>query len=139
MWRTFAVMNTQLKDIEAIEDIKLLVDTFYSRVRNNETIGFIFDERIEDRWPEHLEKMYRFWQTVLLDEHTYFGSPFPPHANMPIDENHFNTWLALFTATVDELFAGKVADEAKWRANKMATMFLSKLNYYRNNTATPLV
>lgn len=131
-------MKTQKRDIENIEDIQLLVNTFYSKVRKNDLIGPIFDGRIGGRWPEHLEKMYKFWQTVLLDDHTYFGAPFPPHATMPIDQSHFNVWLGIFKETVTELFSGEIADEAKWRADKMAVMFMSKLNYYRNNSAHPL-
>ena len=52
------------RDIQDIEDIKLLVDRFYGRVREDETLKDIFNNKIQDRWPEHLEKMYRFWQTV---------------------------------------------------------------------------
>ncbi len=126
-------------DIETLSDIRLLVDTFYARVREDSLIGPIFGHVIQDRWPEHLDKMYRFWQTVLLDEHTYFGGPFPPHAELPIDERHFQAWLRLWQHTVDDLFAGKRADEAKWRADKMATMFQSKIAYYRNVRSKPLL
>ena len=129
----------QRHDITSIDDIKLLVDTFYSRVRENQLIGPIFDERIQDRWPHHLDKMYRFWQTVLLSEHTYSGAPFVPHATLPVDKVHFNTWLDLFCSTVDELFLGEIAEEAKMRGMKMAEMFQYKLAYYRSNNATPLV
>ena len=76
--------------------------------------------------------MYTFWQTVLLDDHTYFGTPFPPHVNLPIDKEHFNKWIQLFTETINEHFKGVIADEALWRADKMALMFQTKLNYYRN-------
>lgn len=132
-------METIKKDITTFDDIQLLVDTFYSKVREDSFIGPIFDERIGDRWPEHLEKMYKFWQTVLLDDHTYFGAPFPPHATMPIDQSHFEVWLRLFRETLDTLFSGEIADEAKWRSEKMATMFVSKLEYYRGSSARPLV
>lgn len=128
-----------MKEILTLEDIKLLVDTFYGKVRNNPLIGPIFNERIQDRWPIHLEKMYSFWQTVLLEEYTYNGRPFPPHATMPIGHEHFEQWLALFAETVDELFTGDKADEAKWRAGKMAELFESKLNYFRNNSATSIL
>lgn len=128
-----------MKEILKLEDIKLLVDTFYGKVRNNPLIGPIFNERIQDRWPIHLEKMYSFWQTVLLEEYTYNGRPFPPHATMPIGHEHFEQWLALFAETVDELFTGDKADEAKWRAGKMAELFESKLNYFRNNSATSIL
>ena len=118
-------------DIETIEDIRLLVDTFYDKVRNDAFLAPVFNAKIEDRWPEHLEKMYTFWQTVLLGEHTYFGSPFPPHAKLPVDHTHFEQWLQLFTQTIGELFYGEKAAEALWRAHKMAQMFQLKIAHYR--------
>ncbi len=118
-------------DILSIEDIQLLVNRFYEKARNHELLGPVFDERIGDHWPEHLEKMYRFWQTVLLNEHTYYSSPFPPHAGLPIESKHFTKWLQLFTETADELFCGEKNEEAKWRAGKMAELFSFKLNQLR--------
>ena len=125
-----------LNDLQAIQ---LLVDMFYSAVRENEILGPIFNDILKDRWPAHLEKMYRFWQTVLLEEHTYHGSPFPPHANLPVDKLHFDTWLSIWHKTIDEYFEGRIADEAKWRGEKMAAMFLSKIQYYKNNALIPLI
>ena len=101
------------KDIATIEDIRLLVDAFYGKIRVDILLGGIFNGVIKDRWPEHLAKMYRFWQTVLLDEHTYYGSPFPPHAQLPVEQKHFDTWLKLWYETIDEHFIGARADEAK--------------------------
>ena len=72
--------------------------------------------------------MYRFWQTILLHEYAYKGSPFMPHRKLPISEQHFERWLLLFNSTLDENFKGKIAEEAKWRAKKMAEMFLIKLS-----------
>ncbi|MEI6949723.1 group III truncated hemoglobin [Paraflavisolibacter sp. H34] len=119
----------QQQDILNIEDVRRLVDTFYTKVRGDEVLGPIFEERIGDRWAEHLEKMYRFWQTLLLEEHTYFGAPFPPHAQLPVDAPHFERWLQLFHASVDELFAGEKAEEAKWRGRRMAEVFEAKIAY----------
>lgn len=116
------------KDIAVLDDIRLMVDTFYGKVREDNTLKDIFNTVIQDRWPAHLEKLYSFWQTVLLDKHTYYGSPFFPHTKLPIDKDHFDQWLAHFYETVDENFEGKKADEAKWRAQKMAEMFMYKLN-----------
>ncbi|WP_312340323.1 group III truncated hemoglobin [Sphingobacterium sp.] len=121
------------QDILTLDDIKALVDQFYSTVRKDRLLGPIFQERIQDNWAIHLEKMYSFWQTILLDEHNYFGSPFPPHSNLPIDAQHFGQWLKLFEATVDQLYSGKKAEEAKWRAQKMAQMFQFKLEYLHSN------
>ncbi len=110
-----------------------MVDTFYEKVRKDKLIGPIFNERIKDRWPQHLEKMYTFWQTVLLGEHTYFGSPFPPHATLPVSHEHFEKWMELFRQTLDELFTGAVAEDAKWRAGKMAELFEEKIKYFQAN------
>lgn len=132
-------MDKEQTEILRLTDIKLLVDTFYERVRDNQLLAPIFNERIQDRWPEHLEKMYRFWQTILLGEYTYSGAPFVPHAHLPVDHSHFEAWMALFTQTVDELFIGEKAKEAKWRAGKMAEMFEYKIRYIRENGGKPLI
>ncbi len=122
------------RDILTLDDVRLLVDTFYGKVREDELLSGIFNGVIQDRWPEHLDKMYRFWQTVLLEEHTYNGRPFPPHANLPVEKEHFDRWLALFFETIDECFTGEKAHEAKWRASRMAEMFLSKIHFFRQNS-----
>jgi Truncated hemoglobins len=123
------------KEIEVLDDIKVLVDNFYSKVREDDLLKDIFNNIIQDRWPEHLEKMYRFWQTVLLGEHTYHGSPFVPHAKLPVDRIHFDRWLELFYKTVDEHFQGEKAVRAKWQGDRMAEMFLFRMTYYRENPA----
>lgn len=127
------------KEIKTLDDIKLLVNTFYSSVRKDEMIGPIFDEKIQDRWDGHLQKMYTFWQTILLDKHTYDGRPFPPHANLPVEREHFDRWILLFNQTVEQLFEGEKADEAKWRAAQMAKMFHSKIEYFRKINQKPLI
>lgn len=123
---------TQTNDISSLDDVKKLVDVFYDRIRQDELLAPIFNGIIQDRWPEHLKTMYTFWQTLLLDEHTYFGSPFVPHARLPLDHVHFEAWLKLFHSTVNELFKGPIADEAKLRADKMALMFETKIKHYQN-------
>ena len=126
------------REILNLDDIKQLVDTFYAGIREDELLKDIFNKVIQDRWPEHLEKMYRFWQTVLLGEQTYYGSPFIHHSELPINKLHFDRWLELFYKTVEAQFQGAKAEEAKWRAEKMAQMFQSKLEYYKNKSAKPI-
>lgn len=126
-------MTKTKKDIESIEDVQLLVDSFYDKIREDKLLKDIFNGIIKDQWPEHLEKMYRFWQTILLYEHTYSGSPFKPHSNLPIEKLHFDRWLKLFKQTINEHFSGKNADEAYERAEKMAIMFNYKIEYIKDN------
>ncbi len=120
------------KEISQLADVKLLVDEFYAKVRQDNLLKDIFEERIGDHWEPHLQTMYRFWQTLLLDENTYSGSPSMKHMNLPIHQLHFDRWLALFHATIDQYFIGEKAAEAKVRAERMAMMFQSKLASYRS-------
>lgn len=120
-----------IRDIENIDDIKKMVNSFYAKVQKDDLIGPIFNDRIQDHWPEHLEKLYSFWQSILLNERTYNGHAFPPHAQLPIEKQHFDRWLSLFMETVDNLFTGDIANEAKSRANKIADVFQGKLDYIR--------
>ncbi|MFT2008054.1 group III truncated hemoglobin [Pontibacter sp. 13R65] len=125
--------NKENKDILTLEDIKALVDTFYSRIREDELLAPVFEDRIKGNWEKHLDTMYRFWQTVLLEERTYQGSPGMKHITLPVGEAHFEQWLRLFYKTIDELFVGQKAQEAKWRAARMAEMFAQKISYFQRN------
>ena len=116
-------------DISTFEDIQLLVNTFYSKIRIDELLGGIFAGIISD-WEPHLQKMYRFWQSILLGENTYNGRPFPPHAKMRLQQQHFDRWLKLWHETLDENFSGPVADDAKMRAQSIANIFVSKIAYF---------
>ncbi len=122
--------------ISSLNEIQLLVDSFYSKVRNDEILAPIFDSKIKDKWPDHLEKMYRFWQTVLLNDRTYQGSPLLPHLELEIEEIHFHRWLELFRETVEENFSGEIALEAIHRSQKIAEMFSLKLTNYKRRYGT---
>lgn len=118
------------KEIMSRGDIKMLVDLFYEKVQNDDKLADIFNSIIKDNWSQHLQKMYRFWETVLLGEKTYRGNPFLPHSNLQVNKAHFDRWIELFVETVDENFSGEKAEESKWRADKMAEMFQTKMEYY---------
>jgi len=121
----------ELSDIKDFADVQRMVNTFYSKVRTDDFIGPIFNERIGDRWEEHLDTLSRFWESILLDANRYNGRPFPPHAQMPIGKEHFERWLGLFIDNVDQQFQGPVAEEAKLRAFNIANVFLHKLDSLR--------
>lgn len=126
-------MQNIKNDISNFSDIQLMVDTFYDRIRNDSVLGPIFNGIIKDNWGVHLEKMYSFWNTILFSEPGYTGSPFPPHAKLPVQKEHFDHWLTLFTGTVNNLFEGEKANEAIWRAQRMAEMFNFKIEHIRKN------
>ncbi len=132
-------MNSTNKDILALEDVKILVDDFYNRIRANDFLAPIFNGIIGDNWQQHLQKMYGFWETILLETPAYSGSPFLKHAKLPIAKEHFDTWLTLWHQTINDHFVGEKAEEAKWRASKMSEMFQYKLDYYKNNSSQSLI
>jgi len=123
-----------MHDIRDKDDVKIFVDAFYSKVRIDPLIGPVFAARIEnDRWPIHLERMYSFWNTVLFAVQDYRGNPFSKHSSLPIEGPHFERWIGLLNATLDEHFEGEKAEEVKMRAIKMGALFQSKLEYIRAN------
>ena len=115
------------KDIENDGDIKLLVDTFYGHVNNDEKLGPVFNDFAKIDWDHHLPVMYNFWSTVLFGNMSYKGQPFPKHMPLPISREHFTRWVELFTGTVDELFEGTRSDEIKQKAGSIAQLFQMRL------------
>ena len=123
-----------MRDIESRSDIERLVNTFYDKVKSDEVIGPVFASRIaEGDWTKHLERMYTFWTTILLNQPGYSGQPFEKHRNLPIEQAHFDRWVSLFKTIVDSLFAGPVANEAKYRAELMGHLFMAKLTKIRSS------
>ena len=53
------------KKIESREDVSLLVNTFYSKIRKDTLLGPIFNRIITD-WETHLELLTDFWETNLF-------------------------------------------------------------------------
>lgn len=114
-----------------MSDIQLLVNTFYGKIQTDEVLGPIFMERIKE-WDIHLEKMYRFWETLLLDNITYMGNSYEPHKDLPVEQSHFDHWLKLWHSTVDSLFEGDRATEAKSRSEKIGMIFWAKISHNRS-------
>jgi hemoglobin len=52
---------------------------------------------------------------------------FDKHIGLPLKDEHFDTWLRIFTGTVKTLFAGEKADLAISRAQSIAFSFRHKL------------
>lgn len=121
-----------LPDIQSPTDTETFVNGFYGRIRADELLGPVFSMRIPDEgWQPHLEKMYSFWNSILFNEQSYHGRPFPKHLQLPVSEEHFKRWVNLFHATVDENFAGENADDVKRRAENIALMFHAKIERFR--------
>lgn len=124
-------MRAEIKDAD---DIKILVDTFYARVSQDELLAPIFHGRITDMHA-HLDTMYKFWEGVLMNQ-SPTSPPYDPgsltkHENLPLMNQHFIRWLSLFLDTIDDLYSGPSAELAKVRAIRMAEEFQNKLEMLR--------
>jgi hemoglobin len=119
-------MKTDIKDKK---DIVVFVNHFYAKVRENELLSAVFASKITDSaWPAHLERMYDFWNAILFAETGFQGNPMQKHMSLPIDEKHFTQWLTLFKETIDELYSGQKAEEAKRRASAIAQIMRFKIS-----------
>jgi hemoglobin len=112
-------MEEKRKDIQDETDVELLVNSFYTKVRNDALLDAIFAPVIKNNWDVHLKKMVDFWSTLLLYTRKYNGDPLPKHMPFNISKQHFDRWLQLFNETVDELFEGIIAENAKKRASSI--------------------
>ena len=120
------------KELNDRASINLLVNTFYAKVRKDETLGPIFNTIVKN-WPEHLELLTDFWETNLLFTRKYKGNPLKAHSDVDQKVNniitmvHFGRWLQLWLETIHDNFTGKNAENAKKRARKMSTLMFLKI------------
>lgn len=121
----------QMKDIQNLNDIKQMVDTFYDKVNQDAELSYIFNDFAKINWKTHLPTMYAFWNKILFSEGNYRGNPFEKHIPLPIEEKHFDRWVAIFIENIDSQFEGEKAEEVKMRAQSIAYVFNNKLNMLR--------
>ena len=109
------VARTGLSEAQLSE----LVHRFYTRVRGDQVLGPIFEERITD-WEAHLDRMVEFWSSVALMTGRYHGAPMPKHASLPVGWAHFERWLDLFRQTARETCTREGAAHVIERAERIA-------------------
>jgi len=112
------------QDLKGKEDIRLLINTFYDRVKEDATIGYLFNDVAKVNWEKHLPVMYAFWEQIIFHTGEYSGNPMAAHQRLhqqsPLQAAHFGRWKQLFLETVDLLFEGEHASVAKQRAQSIA-------------------
>ncbi len=121
-------------DIEGRAELEVLVAAFYSKVREDESLGPVFDEIAKVDWSSHLPKIVDFWETVLFRTGSYKGSPLHPHLDLSkmtdMSRERFQRWLELFFETVDSHFAGERADHLKRVAADMGEVMQRRIAEY---------
>jgi len=113
-----------------------LVRTFYDRAREDALIGPIFMANVAD-WDHHISKITDFWSSVILRTGRYDGRPMRPHLTLPLKDEHFDRWLALFGETAHEMFPAKIAELFLDRARRIADSFEMGIATTRGEIARP--
>jgi hemoglobin len=119
--------NSPRRELANADDVRALVDTFYGKVQADPVLGPIFNDTARVDWNHHLPVMYRFWESLLFGTGGYSGNPYLKHVVLPVGTEHFERWLDFFLGTVDELFVGEKAEEAKTRARMIADVFQRRM------------
>ena len=118
-------------DISTREDIALLMAQFYKKLLADHSISHFFIDVAKINLEEHLPILADFWEMILFQKDTYRNNPMAIHVALhrqsPMKPAHFNTWLHYFSATVNELFEGPVAEQAKQRAKSIAAVMQAKM------------
>jgi len=108
------------------QQIAALVRRFYDKARQDDSLGPLFAKVVHD-WEDHFLTVQDFWSHLLLGTDRYKGMPFGVHTHLPIELDHFDRWLALFTETAREELPAQAAELAIGRANHMTKAFRTGL------------
>lgn len=89
-------------------EIRVMVERFYEHARDDELLGPIFADRVED-WDAHYETMTRFWSSAVLRTGTYAGRPIEKHRIDGLTPQHFVNWVRRFSEVVVREFGAQRA------------------------------
>lgn len=134
-------MEAPAHDIHDRADIERLVRAFYAKALTDTMIGYLFTDVAKLDLEAHVPVISDFWETVLFGTGTYSGGAFAVHQHLndlsPLRGGHFERWITLWTQTVDELFAGPTAEQAKAHARRVARAFNRRLQGLPDEPVVP--
>lgn len=114
-----------MRDIETRTDIEKLMTAFYDKAFADDMIGFYFTEVTHLDLRKHLPVIIDFWESVLLNGNSYHNNAMEAHRHIhslsPFKSEYFQRWVKLFTETIDELFRGDIAENAKLKASSVGS------------------
>jgi hemoglobin len=116
------VSEAQLADV---------VQRFYAKVRQDEIIGAVFNNAIDD-WAAHLQRLTAFWSSIMLASGKYKGNPMAAHTKhaAEIRPEMFERWLSLWAETTGEVFAPDIAARLQAKADNIARSLTMALEFH---------
>ena len=126
-------MDKQEKpDIDKRSAIEQVVSSFYQVAMKDPLIGHFFTEVVALDLETHLPRICDFWESTLFYKNGYDGNPVRIHQNLhaqsPLEGKHFDRWITLFNAAIDQHYQGEKAELMKTRALSIRTVMEIKLN-----------
>lgn len=113
------------------EQLRDLIPRFYARVRADDLIGPLFNRAVAD-WPDHLDRLTRFWSSVMLRSGTYNGNPAAEHIKhaATITPDMFDRWLALWREVTADVLPLEQAAELQRMAGRIAESLKSAIRFH---------
>jgi truncated hemoglobin YjbI len=108
------------------DELGALVREFYEHARVDPLIGPIFAGAIRD-WEGHYKVVQNFWSRTMLGTARYSGNPFGPHRDLSLSPEHFDRWIALFTAAARQVLQPTAAERAVAKVQHMSQCFQAGL------------
>jgi len=127
----FCIKKLKMNDIQTQEDLYHLVDEFYKKLLNDNSIAYIFTDVVKIKLEEHLPILVTFWSQLLFNTGGYFNNLTQIHLDVHQKEaltpELFNIWLQHFNDTLDENFSGTNVEKMKTQALSLSTIMQIKI------------
>lgn len=112
-------------DLTDRADVEALLRRFYGQVLVDDVLTGPFTELREITGLDaHLPVMTDFWETILFRVRRYRGRVQDVHGRVhdrtALSTHHFIRWLTTWYDTVDDMYAGPLAERAKTQAARIA-------------------
>tara|TARA_E500000318_G_scaffold17776_1_gene18100 strand:+ start:46108 stop:46542 length:435 start_codon:yes stop_codon:yes gene_type:complete len=108
------------------DEIRVMVERFYEHARDDELLGPIFAQRVQD-WDTHYDTMTRFWSSAVLRAGTYSGRPIEKHRIEGLTTQHFVNWVERFTHVVEHEFGPERAEVFIELSKRMAASIAMRI------------
>ncbi|MFV0495851.1 group III truncated hemoglobin [Mycobacterium sp.] len=116
--------DAALTDLTDRADVEALLRRFYGKAFVDDVLAEPFADLRAKGLESHIPIMADFWTTVLFRAGLYKGSAMdahrPVHERTELSGRHFVRWLTMWKSTVEEMFEGPAAEQAKIQGARIA-------------------
>lgn len=103
------------------EQLRALVEAFYTRARADALLGPVFEQAVAD-WPHHFAALTRFWQAATRPGGRYRGMPLAAHRALgpTLKPEMFARWLELWDEVTKACLPAEAGAAMRARARHYA-------------------